>query len=559
MAKSKPRVNFIRQIIQNDLNKGVHTHIQTRFPPEPNGYLHIGHAKSICLNFGIADDFSGDCNLRFDDTNPEKEDQTYVQAIIEDVRWLGFEWGENLYHSSDYFDKLFAYAIELIEKGLAYVDSQDTDTMRTNRGTLTEVGVDSVYRSRNIEENLSLFNEMRKGEHPNGAHVLRAKIDMASANINLRDPVIYRIKHTAHQRTGDTWPIYPMYDYTHCISDALEGVTHSLCTLEFEDHRPLYDWFLDNINIDCHPRQIEFSRLNLDYTVMSKRLLTQLVADKHVSAWDDPRMPTISGIKRRGYTPTSIREFANRAGVTKKPNIIEYSSLEACIREELETSVRRVMAVIRPLKVTISNYPKGKSEMVTAKNHPKDPEMGEREIPFSRSLYIEQDDFMLEPDKHFFRLAPGREIRLRYAYYLTCDEVITDKNGDVIELLCSYDPQTRGGRSEDGRKVKATLHWVSAEHALDAEIRLYDRLFNQPNPLADKEGSFLDHINPDSLEILSNCKLEPSLGNAGTTTRVQFERLGYFTPDSAEHTAEKPIFNRIVTLRDAWARLNKQG
>lgn len=559
MAKSKPRVNFIRQIIQNDLNKGVHTHIQTRFPPEPNGYLHIGHAKSICLNFGIADDFSGDCNLRFDDTNPEKEDQTYVQAIIEDVRWLGFEWGENLYHSSDYFDKLFAYAIELIEKGLAYVDSQDTDTMRTNRGTLTEVGVDSVYRSRNIEENLSLFNEMRKGEHPNGAHVLRAKIDMASANINLRDPVIYRIKHTAHQRTGDTWPIYPMYDYTHCISDALEGVTHSLCTLEFEDHRPLYDWFLDNINIDCHPRQIEFSRLNLDYTVMSKRLLTQLVADKHVSAWDDPRMPTISGIKRRGYTPTSIREFANRAGVTKKPNIIEYSSLEACIREELETSARRVMAVIRPLKVTISNYPKGKSEMVTAKNHPKDPEMGEREIPFSRSLYIEQDDFMLEPDKHFFRLAPGREIRLRYAYYLTCDEVITDKNGDVIELLCSYDPQTRGGRSEDGRKVKATLHWVSAEHALDAEIRLYDRLFNQPNPLADKEGSFLDHINPDSLEILSNCKLEPSLGNAGTTTRVQFERLGYFTPDSAEHTAEKPIFNRIVTLRDAWARLNKQG
>ena len=557
MAKSKPRVNFIRQIIQNDLNKGVHTHIQTRFPPEPNGYLHIGHAKSICLNFGIAEDFSGNCNLRFDDTNPEKEDQTYVQAIIEDVRWLGFDWGENLYHSSDYFDKLYAYAIELIEKDLAYVDSQDAQTMRTNRGTLTETGVDSVYRTRSIDENLKLFSEMRKGEHDNGTHVLRAKIDMTSANINLRDPVIYRIKHTAHQRTGDTWPIYPMYDYTHCISDALEGVTHSLCTLEFEDHRPLYDWFLDNISIDCHPRQIEFSRLNLDYTVMSKRLLTQLVEEKHVSSWDDPRMPTISGIKRRGYTSTSIREFANRAGVTKKPNTIEYSSLEACIREELETSAARVMAVIRPLKVTISNYPDGESEMVTAKNHPKDPEMGVRDIPFSRTLYIEQDDFMLEPDKRFFRLAPGREIRLRYAYYLTCNEAITDNNGEVVELLCSYDPQTRGGRSEDGRKIKATLHWVSAEHALDAEIRLYDRLFNHPNPLADKNGSFLDHINPDSLEILNNCKLEPSLGNADTATRVQFERLGYFTPDSVEHSAEKPVFSRIVTLRDAWARLNK--
>ncbi len=557
MAKTKPRVNFIRQIIQNDLNKGNHTHIHTRFPPEPNGYLHIGHAKSICLNFGIAEDFSGECNLRFDDTNPEKEDTTFVDAIIDDVRWLGFEWGNNLYHSSDYFDKLYAYAIELIEKGLAYVDSQDAETMRANRGSLTETGTDSEFRGRSIEQNLKLFSEMREGHHPNGSHVLRAKIDMSSPNINLRDPVIYRIKHTAHQRTANAWPIYPMYDYTHCISDALEGITHSLCTLEFEDHRPLYDWFLDNISINCHPRQIEFSRLNLDYTVMSKRLLTQLVEENHVSAWSDPRMPTISGIKRRGYTPESIREFANRVGITKKPNTIEFSSLEACIREELEGSAARVMAVIRPLKVTIKNYPQGQSEMLSAKNHPKDPQMGEREIPFSGSLYIERDDFMLEPDKHFFRLAPGREIRLRYAYYLTCEQAITDDNGEVIELICSYDPATKGGRSEDGRKVKATMHWVSAKHAINAQVRLYDRLFNHPNPLADKSGSFLDHINPDSLEILEGCKLEPSLGDADLDTRVQFERLGYFTPDSETHSSNTPVFNRIVTLRDAWAKLNK--
>jgi len=559
MATSKPRVNFIQQIIQNDLNKGVHQHIHTRFPPEPNGYLHIGHAKSICLNFGIAETFGGTCNLRFDDTNPEKEDQAYVDAIEQDIRWLGFDWQNNLFHSSDYFDKLYAFANELIEKELAYVDSQDANSMRENRGTLTEPGINSPFRERSIEENLHLFSGMKNGEHANGTHVLRAKIDMASPNINLRDPVIYRIKHTRHQRSGDKWCIYPMYDYTHCISDALEGITHSLCTLEFEDHRPLYDWFLDNISIDTHPRQIEFSRLNLDYTVMSKRLLTQLVTENHVNGWDDPRMPTISGIKRRGYTASSIREFANRVGVTKKQNTIELSSLEACIREELEDSAPRVMAVLKPLKVTISNYPTEQSEMLVAQNHPKDPEMGTREVPFARTLYIERDDFMLEPDKKFFRLAPGREVRLRYAYYLTCDEAILDDNGEVCELVCRYDPATKGGRSPDGRKVKATLHWVSAEHAVDAEVRLYDRLFNQPNPLADKDGSFLDHLNPESLNRLTACKLEPSLANAGDNQHLQFERLGYFVSDCVEHSDKTPTFNRVVTLRDTWAKMSSRA
>lgn len=559
MATSKPRVNFIQQIIQNDLNKGIHQHIHTRFPPEPNGYLHIGHAKSICLNFGIAQTFGGTCNLRFDDTNPEKEDQAYVDAIEQDIRWLGFDWKNNLFHSSDYFDKLYAYAIELIEKKLAYVDSQDANSMRENRGTLTEPGVDSPFRERSIEENLHLFTAMKNGEHANGTHVLRAKIDMASPNINLRDPVIYRIKHTRHQRSGDTWCIYPMYDYTHCISDALEGITHSLCTLEFEDHRPLYDWFLENISIDTHPRQIEFSRLNLDYTVMSKRLLTQLVTEKHVNGWDDPRMPTISGIKRRGYTAASIREFANRVGVTKKQNTIELSSLEACIREELEDSAPRVMAVLKPLKVTISNYPEEQSEMLVAQNHPKDPGMGTREVPFARTLYIERDDFMLEPDKRFFRLAPGREVRLRYAYYLTCNKAILDDNGEVCELVCSYDPATKGGRSPDGRKVKATLHWVSAEHAVDAEVRLYDRLFNHPNPLADKDGSFLDHLNPESMNRLTACKLEPSLANVDENKHLQFERLGYFIADCIEHSNDAPTFNRVVTLRDTWAKLSSRA
>lgn len=556
MAKLKPRVNFIRQIIQNDLRVGNHEHVCTRFPPEPNGFLHIGHAKSIFLNFGIADDFSGQCNLRFDDTNPEKENSIYVDAIKDDVKWLGFDWGEHLYHSSDYFDQLFDYAVELINKDLAYVDSQDADTMRLNRGTLTEPGIDSPHRTRTIEKNLALFADMKAGVHENGEHVLRAKIDMTSANINLRDPVIYRIKKIDHQRTGDKWCIYPMYDYTHCISDAIEGVTHSLCTLEFEDHRPLYDWFLDNISITAHPKQIEFSRLNLDYTVMSKRLLTQLVDQNKVSGWDDPRMPTISGLKRRGYTALSIREFAQRVGITKKPNVIELSSLEACIRDELELSAPRVMAVLKPLKVTITNYPEKTCEWLDAKNHPKDESMGVRQLPFTRTLYIEQDDFMLAPSKHFFRLAPGREVRLRYAFFIRCDEAVINDEGEVVELLCQYDTASKGGRSPDGRKVKATLHWVSATHAINAEVRLYDRLFSQPKPLSDKNTAFMDSLNPNSLKALPNCKLEPSLSLLESEQRVQFERLGYFTPD-ADSCQDHLIFNQIVTLRDTWAKLNK--
>ena len=556
MSKAKPRVNFIHQIIQNDLDTDKHDNIVTRFPPEPNGYLHIGHAKSICLNFGVAESFDGQCNLRFDDTNPEKEDDEFVQSIQKDVQWLGYEWGDKIRYSSDYFQQLYDYAHELISKGLAYVDSQDADTMRANRGTLIEPGIDSPYRTRSIEENKQLFTEMRDGAHENGSHVLRAKIDMASPNINLRDPAIYRIRHVTHQRSGSDWCIYPMYDYTHCISDALEGITHSLCTLEFEDHRPLYDWVLDNITIPVHPRQIEFSRLNLDYTVMSKRLLTQLVDQHKVSGWDDPRMPTISGLKRRGYTPASIREFAQRIGVTKKTNIVEFSSLESCIRDELDPSACRVMAVIKPLKVTITNYPDDSLEMLSARNHPKDESMGSRDIPFGKELYIEQDDFMLEPSKQFFRLAPGREVRLRYAYYLTCNEVVCDAEGNPAELLCTYDPETKGGRAPDGRKVKATLHWVSAQQAIDAEVRLYDRLFLLPNPLADKEKDFTESINPESLITLSSCKLEPSLKNAGTDQRFQFERLGYFTIDANDHQPTKPVFNRIVTLRDTWAKLN---
>ncbi len=566
MAKSTPRVNFIRQIIQNDLNKGKHDQVCTRFPPEPNGYLHIGHAKSICLNFGIANDFDGQCNLRFDDTNPSKEDQEYVDAIIEDVKWLGFEWAGEIRHSSDYFQQLHDYAVELIEKGLAYVDSDDAETMRSKRGTLTEPGTDSAYRQRSIQDNLHLFTAMKNGDCADGAQVLRAKIDMASPNINLRDPVIYRIRHIPHQRTGDDWCIYPMYDFTHCISDAIEGITHSLCTLEFEDHRPLYDWFLDNISIDSHPQQIEFSRLNLDYTVMSKRLLTQLVDEGKVSGWDDPRMPTISGIRRRGYTAASLRDFAERVGVTKKTNIVELSYLESILREELDPITPRVMGVLDPLKVTLSNYPEDESEYLPAKNHPKDDSLGTRDIPFSKTLYIERNDFMEHPSKGYFRLSPGSEVRLRYAYYLTCDEVIKDAAGEVVELICHYDPATKGGSSPDGRKVRGTIHWVSAEHAIDAEVRIYDRLFNVANPLADK-ADFHAHLNPDSLEIRQGCKLEPSLADSdgdgdtnmnntgeAKTGRYQFERLGYFIIDHVDHRPDKPVFNRIVTLRDSWAR-----
>ncbi len=556
MSKTKPRVHFIRQIIQNDLDTDKHDKIVTRFPPEPNGYLHIGHAKSICLNFGVAESFDGQCNLRFDDTNPEKEEQEYVRSIQEDVRWLGYDWGENIHFSSDYFEQLYEYAHELIDKGLAYVDSQDAESMRTNRGTLTEPGIDSPFRNRSTAENKQLFEKMRAGEYENGSHVLRAKIDMASPNINLRDPVIYRIRHIPHQRSGDVWCIYPMYDYTHCISDALEGITHSLCTLEFEDHRPLYDWVLDNISIPTHPRQIEFSRLNLDYTVMSKRLLTQLVDQGKVSGWDDPRMPTISGLKRRGYTPASIREFAERVGVTKRANIVEFSSLESCIRDELDPSTNRVMAVLDPLKVTITNYPDDNLEMLSARNHPKDETRGSREIPFGKTLFIERDDFMLDPPKPFFRLAPSREVRLRYAFYIKCNKVICDEAGEPIELLCTYDPETKGGRAPDGRKVKATLHWVSADAAIDAEVRLYDRLFLSSNPLANKEGDFVDGINPDSLINMANCKLELSLRDAQISERFQFERLGYFTVDNKDHSNNQPVFNRIVTLRDTWAKLD---
>ncbi|MFT5260612.1 MAG: glutaminyl-tRNA synthetase [Saprospiraceae bacterium] len=556
MSKSKPRVHFIQQIIQNDLNVGTHENIVTRFPPEPNGYLHIGHAKSICLNFGIAEAFEGRCNLRFDDTNPEKEDEEYVKSIQQDVEWLGYQWGDKVHYSSDYFEQLYNFAVELIDKGLAYVDSQAAESMRNNRGSLTEPGTDSPFRQRSIEENQTLFTQMRAGEFENSSHVLRAKIDMASPNINLRDPVIYRIRHIPHQRSGDAWCIYPMYDYTHCISDALEGITHSLCTLEFEDHRPLYDWVLDNISIHTHPRQIEFSRLNLDYTVMSKRLLTQLVDLQKVSGWDDPRMPTISGLKRRGYTAASVREFAHRVGVTKKTNIVEFSSLESCIRDELDPSVKRVMGVLKPLKVTITNYPNDDLETLSARNHPKDESLGSREIPFGKTLYIEQDDFMLAPSEQFFRLAPGREVRLRYAYYLKCNEVICDDDGAPIELLCTYDPATKGGSSPDGRKVKATLHWVSADGAIDAEVRLYDRLFKTANPLADKDSNFTDDINPASLVTLINCKLEPSLKDAKSDERFQFERLGYFTIDSQDHSSTNPVFNRTVTLRDTWAKIN---
>ncbi len=557
-SAGKTPVNFIRQIIQNDLDTDKHDHIITRFPPEPNGYLHIGHAKSICLNFGVAGDFSGQCNLRFDDTNPEKEDEEYVTSIQEDVKWLGFDWGDHIYYSSDYFEQLFNFANELIDKGLAYVDSQDAETMRENRGTLTEPGIDSPYRSRSPQENSQLFAQMRAGEFENGKHVLRAKIDMASPNINLRDPVLYRIRHVPHQRSGDEWCIYPLYDYTHCISDALEGVTHSLCTLEFEDHRPLYDWVLDNISIPSHPRQIEFSRLNLDYTVMSKRLLTQLVEQNHVDGWNDPRMPTISGLKRRGYTPASIREFANRVGVTKKTNIVEYSSLESCIRDELDPTAPRAMAVIDPIKVTLTNYPKGELETLTVRNHPKDETMGTRELSFGEHLYIERDDFMLDPPKEFFRLSPGGRVRLRNAYVITCDEVIYDDAGEPTELLCSYSLETKGGKPPaDGQKVKAIIHWVSAETAIDGEVRLYDRLFSEPNPLANKDQDFTASLNPNSLVRLQNSKLEPSLMDVDAEQRFQFERLGYFMLDSKDHQASKPVFNRIVTLRDAWAKINK--
>ena len=545
--------HFIRNIIQEDLQSGKHPEIVTRFPPEPNGYLHIGHAKSIFLNFGLVQEFPGHCFMRFDDTNPINEDEEYVQAILEDVRWLGFDWQDRLTHASDYFQKLYDFAEDLIQQGKAYVDSQSQEIIREQRGTLTEPGTASPFRERSVAENLELFRRMKSGEFADGAHVLRAKIDMASPNINLRDPVIYRIRKVTHQRTGNEWCLYPMYDYTHCLSDALEGITHSLCTLEFEDHRPLYDWVLDQLDVPCHPRQIEFSRLNLQYTVLSKRRLIQLVEEGHVSGWDDPRMPTISGLRRRGYTPESLQLFAERIGISKADNNIYMSVLEDCIREDLDAKAPRAMAVLRPLKVVLLNWPEDQEEELDAPVHQQFPDRGRRPIPMSREIFIEEDDFDEDPPEGFHRLVPGGEVRLRNAYVIRCEEVIKDASGKVLELRCIYDPNTGRGRKPEGRKVKGIIHWVSAAHAVPAEVRLYDRLFSQPTPGSDHpDKNFLLDLNPNSMDILSQAWLEPNLINAELGTAYQFERLGYFCLDSRDSKTDSMVFNRIVTLRDSW-------
>ena len=557
---STPPSDFIRDIVAEDLRTNKHGgRVKTRFPPEPNGYLHIGHAKSICLNFGIAAETGGLCNLRFDDTNPSKEEIEYVDSIMDDVRWLGFDWEDRLYYASDYFEKLYNHAEQLIEAGKAYVCSLSADEITAYRGTLTEPGKDSPYRDRPAEESLDLFRRMRAGEFPDGTHVLRARIDMASPNVNMRDPTIYRIRRVPHHRTGDDWCIYPMYDFTHCLSDSIEGITHSICTLEFENHRPLYDWFLDELETECHPQQIEFARLNLSYTVLSKRKLLELVKGRHVTGWDDPRMPTIAGMRRRGFTPEAIRNFCERIGVGKRDGVVDLALLEYSVREDLNRRAPRVMAVLRPLRVVIENYPEDRTEEMEAVNNPEDPDMGTRKVPFSRVLYIEEDDFREDPPKKFFRLAPGREVRLRYAYFIRCEKVIKDdQTGEVTEIRCTYDPATRGGSAPDGRKVKATLHWVSAAHALEAEVRQYDRLFVKENPTGDRsEPDFKAHLNPKSLEILTACKLEPSLAAAAPGDRYQFERLGYFCVDGVESTPEMPLFNRTVTLRDTWAKIQK--
>ena len=547
--------DFIRTIIADDLATGKHDQIVTRFPPEPNGYLHIGHAKSICLNFGIAKENGGArCHLRFDDTNPTKEEQEYVESIKDNVRWLGFDWGKHLYFASDYFEQLYQYAEHLITTGKAYVCDLSAEETRAYRGTLTEPGKNSPYRDRSVAENLDLFRRMRAGEFPDGTRVLRAKIDMASGNMNMRDPVLYRILHASHHRTGDTWCIYPMYDYTHPISDALEGITHSLCTLEFADHRPLYDWTLDNLPVPCHPRQIEFARLNLSYTVVSKRKLLQLVNEGYVSGWDDPRMPTLSGIRRRGYTPAALRSFCDKIGVAKKDSMVDVALLEHCVRDDLNENAARVMGVLAPLKVVITNYPDDRTENLPAQNHPQKPEMGERHVPFGREVYIEREDFMEEPAKKFFRLAPGREVRLRYAYFIKCEQVIKDAASDeIIELHCTYDPATLGGSAPDGRKVKGTIHWVSAAHGVPAEVRLYDRLFTEENPDAG-EADFKTFVNPESLMVLKDCLVEPSLTNAKPGSHYQFERQGYFCVDSKDSKEGSPVFNRTVTLRDTWEK-----
>jgi len=555
-----PSRDFIRTIIDEDIQRGKNDgKVVTRFPPEPNGYLHIGHAKSICLNFGIAKEYGGRCHLRFDDTNPGKEEVEYIDSIKEDVWWLGFDWGEFLYFASDYYEQMYQFAEKLIKKGKAYVCSLNDEQIREYRGTLTQHGKESPYRNRSIEENLELFRKMRAGDFKDGEHVLRAKINMSSPNLNMRDPVLYRIRHISHHRTGDRWCIYPMYDYAHPISDSIEGITHSICTLEFEDHRPLYDWILIQLEVKCHPQQIEFARLNLSYTVMSKRKLNRLVQEGYVNGWDDPRMPTISGLRRRGYTPEAIRQFCDRIGVAKSNSIVDIALLEHCLREDLNKRAPRVMAVLRPVKLIIDNYPEGRVEEVEAENNPEDPSMGKRKLPFCRELYIEKEDFREHPPKHYFRLSPGAEVRLKYAYYIRCCGVVKDsETGEVVEIHCTYDPESKGGWTEDGRKVRGTLHWVSAPHALNAEVRLYDYLFTKENPEDVENGrDFTSNINPDSLEIIKSCKVEPSLKEATSGLRYQFLRLGYFCVD-LDSTPSKLVFNRTVTLKDTWAKIEKK-
>ena len=548
----KAPANFLRRIIEDDLAAGRNAgRVHTRFPPEPNGYLHIGHAKSICINFGLARDYGGKCNLRFDDTNPEKENVEFVESIKRDVNWLGFDWEDRLYFASDYFPDLYNYAVELIRRGKAYVDGLSADEIHEYRGTLTEPGRDSPWRDRPVEENLDLFERMKNGEFAEGQYVLRARVDMKSPNINMRDPVLYRIRNAPHHRTGDTWHIYPMYDYAHCLSDAQEGITHSICTLEFEDHRPLYDWVLDNLDTPARPRQYEFARLNLDYTVLSKRKLIELVRDGIVAGWDDPRMPTLSGLRRRGFTPASIRRFSELIGVTKNDTRIDPVNLENSLRDELGDTAPRAMAVLKPLKLVIENYP-DETEQLEAANHPQKPEMGTRQVPFGKVVYIERDDFMEDPPKKFFRLAPGREVRLRYAYLVTCREAVKDDQGEVVELRCTYDPASRGGNAPDGRKVKGTLHWVAGHAAARAEVRLYDRLFDKPVP--EREPDWKQALNPGSMEVLKDALLEPALRESAPGERYQFERLGYFCADAEDHAAEHPVFNRIVTLKDTWAK-----
>ena len=559
--KGKKGPDFIRQIINRDLETGKNgTRVHTRFPPEPNGYLHIGHAKSICLNFGIAEDYEGGLyNLRFDDTNPEKEETEYVEAIKEDIKWLGFDWKDRLFFASDYFDKFYEFALELVNSGKAYVDSLPAEEIREYRGTPTKPGKNSPYRDRAIEENLEMLENMKNGKYKDGEHILRAKIDMSHVNMNMRDPAIYRIKNATHHRTGDKWHIYPMYDFAHGYEDAIEGITHSICTLEFENHRPLYDWFLNNVSAPCHPQQIEFARLNLSYTVMSKRLLLELVTSNLVDGWDDPRMPTISGFRRRGVSPTAIRKFAKEIGVSKVNSLIDMNFFYYIIREEMNETADRVMAVLDPLKVVITNYKEGKTEEFDADNNPQVEDGGTRKIPFSREIYIERDDFMEDAPKKFFRLAPGREVRLKHAYFLTCNDLIKDKEGNVTELHCTIDPETRGGNAPDGRKVRGTIHWVSAAHAIDAEVRLYDNLFTLEDMADMEEGKeYKDYLNPESEIILKNCKVEPSLAHAVPGAPYQFLRKGYFSADSKYHTREKPVFNRVVALKDSWAKLQKK-